>query len=82
MFDFCYVHRLLPSKIFMASFVAFIILNIIENYIHYNIGRNREKEEFISLSMPTRKDWIKIIIIMIVFAILQGAFTMFLSKFI
>ncbi len=82
MFDFCYVHRLLPSKIFMSSFVAFIILNIIENYIHYNIGRNREKEEFISLSMPTRKDWTKIIIIMIIFAILQGAFTMFLSKFI
>ncbi len=82
MFDFCYVHRRLPSNIFMASFVAFIILNIIENYIHYNIGRNREKEEFISLSMPTKKDWMKIIIIMIVFAILQGAFTMFLSKFI
>ncbi len=82
MFDFCYVHRRLPSNIFIASFVAFIILNIIENYIHYNIGRNREKEEFISLSMPTKKDWIKIIIIMIVFAILQGAFTMFLSKFI
>ncbi len=82
MFDFCYVHRRLPSNIFMASFVAFIILNIIENYIHYNIGRNREKEEFISLSMPTKKDWTKIVIIMIVFAILQGAFTMFLSKFI
>ncbi len=82
MFDFCYVHRTLPSNIFMSSFVAFIILNIIENYIHYNIGRNREKEEFISLSMPTRKDWMKIVIIMIIFAILQGAFTMFLSKFI
>ncbi len=82
MFDFCYVHRRLPSNIFMASFVAFIILNIIENYIHYNIGRNREKEEFISLSMPTKKDWTKIVIIMIVFAILQGGFTMFLSKFI
>jgi hypothetical protein len=82
MFDFCYVHRHLPSRIFMSSFVAFIILNIIENYIHYNIGRNRNKEEFIALSMPTKKDWTKIIIIMIVFAILQGVFTMFLSKFI
>ncbi len=82
MFDFCYVHRRLPSNIFMASFVAFIILNIIENYIHYNIGRNREKEEFIKLSMPSTKDWIKIVTIMIVFAILQGVFTMFLSKFI
>ncbi len=82
MFDICYVHRLLPSKIFMASFVAFIILNIIENYIHYNIGRNREKEEFIALSMPSKKDWIKIVTIMIVFAILQASFTLFLSKFI
>jgi hypothetical protein len=82
MFDFCYVHRLLPSKIFMASFIAFIILNIIENYIHYNIGRNRDKEEFISLSTPSKKDWIKIVVIMIIFAILQATFTMFLSKFI
>jgi hypothetical protein len=82
MFNFCYVHRRLPSNIFMASFVAFIILNIIENYIHYNIGRNREDTEFIKLSNPSKKDWIRIIVIMIIFAILQAFFTMFLSKFI
>lgn len=82
MFDFCYVHHGLPSNIFMSSFVAFIILNIIENYIHYNIGRNREDTEFIKLSMPSSRDWLRIIVIMIIFAILQGTFTMFLSKFI
>jgi hypothetical protein len=82
MFDFCYVHKNLPSNIFMASFVAFIILNIIENYIHYNIGRNREDLQFIKLSMPSKRDWLRIVVIMIIFAILQGGFTLFLSKFI
>ncbi len=82
MFDFCYVHRRLPHNIFLSSFVAFIILNVIENYIHYNIGRNREDKEFIKLSTPSVKDWIKIIFIMIVFAILQGGFTLFLSNYI
>ncbi len=81
MFDFCYVHRRLPQNIFMASFIAFIILNIIENFIHYNIGRNRENEEFIKLSVPSKKDWMKIIFVMILFALLQGGFTLFLSKF-
>ena len=82
MFDICYVHRLLPVRVFMASFVAFIVLNVIENYIHYNIGRNHEDKEFIKLSMPSRKDWFKIVIIMLVFALLQAGFTMFLSKYI
>lgn len=82
MFDFCYVHRRLQSNIFMSSFIAFIILNVIENYIHYNIGRNHDDKEFIKLSLPSTKDWIKIIIIMIIFAILQGTFTIFLSNFI
>jgi hypothetical protein len=82
MFDFCYIHRRLPSNIFMSSFVAFIILNIIENYIHYNIGRNHEDKEFIKLSMPTSKDWLKIVFIMIVFALLQGVFTLLLSNYI
>ena len=82
MFDFCYIHRSLPNKIFISSFVAFLILNVIENVIHYNIGRNHDDVEFIKLSTPSKKDWYKIIYIMILFAILQGVFTLFLSKFI
>jgi hypothetical protein len=82
MFNFCYIHRRLPQNIFMSSFAAFIILNVIENFIHYNIGRNHEDKEFIKLSTPSRNDWFKIIFIMIVFAILQGSFTLFLSKYI
>ena len=82
MFDFCYVHRSLPNKIFLSSFVAFVILNVIENVIHYNIGRNHDDPHFIKVSTPSKKDWYKIIVIMIIFAILQGVFTLVLSKFI
>ena len=60
--------------IVIISFIIFIILNIIENYIHYNIGRNRNVEG-IKLSNPSLKDWIKIIITMIIFGILQGSLT-------
>jgi hypothetical protein len=82
MFDFCYIHRSLPNKIFLSSFVAFLILNVIENVIHYNIGRNHEDPDVIKITTPSKKDWYKIIYIMILFAILQGGFTLFLSKFI
>jgi len=60
--------------IVIISFIVFIILNIIENYIHYNIGRNRNVEG-IKLSNPSLKDWIKIIVTMIIFGILQGSLT-------
>lgn len=58
----------------LISFLVFITLNIAENYIHYNIGRNREYE-YIKLSAPSTYDWFKIIIVMLVFASLQSIFT-------
>ena len=58
----------------IVSFMVFIILNIIENYIHYNIGRNRDSQ-YIELSTPSITDWLKILIVMICFAILQASFT-------
>ena len=60
--------------IFVISFSIFIVLNIIENYVHYNIGRHTNSKNIV-LSSPTKNDWIKIIIVMIVFAFLQGGFT-------
>ena len=80
MFDFCYVHKNLPKHLFFSSFVAFMILNIIENTIHYSNGKHYDKEGFY-FDMPTKKELIKIIIIMLIFAILQGIFTMVLYKF-
>lgn len=58
----------------IVSFLVFIGLNILENYIHYNIGRNRETD-YIQLSTPTKAEWIKIIVVMICFALLQAFFT-------
>ena len=75
----CHLQRILPKHLFISSAIAFIILNIIENFIHYNIGRSHQEEK-VKLEMPNFKDWIKIIVVMIIFAILQGLFTLILYK--
>jgi len=67
--------------LFFISSLVFIFLNVIENYIHYNIGRNRNSK-FIELSSPSKKDWIKITVIMLIFAVLQGAFTYLFNKYV
>ena len=64
--------------IFIVSFLVFVVLNVIENYVHYNIGRNR-KTESIQFSAPSKKDWIRILLVMTVFAFLQGGFTYLLD---
>ena len=65
--------------VFAFSFCIFIVLNVIENVIHYNIGRfhngNNGVMSGYHFTNPSRNDWVRIILIMIVFAILQGAFT-------
>ena len=66
-------------KIFISAVVVFIILNIIENYIHYNIGRHHDSK--LEFKNPSFSDWIKIIITMIIFALLQGFFTLLLDKY-
>ena len=66
-------------KIFISAVVVFIILNIIENYIHYNIGRHHDSQ--LEFKNPSSSDWMKIIITMIIFAILQGFFTLVLDKY-
>ncbi len=80
MLEFCAVHQKLPSHIFIASFISFIILNFIENLIHYNAGKHHDSKEIIYLELPSKKEMIKIIIIMLIFAALQGTFTLILSK--
>ena len=48
---------------------------MVENYIHYNIGRNQEKGFQIEFSTPSALDWTKIAAVMVVFALLQGILT-------
>ncbi len=70
--------------IFVFSFLGFIILNIIENVIHYNIGKFHDAKNgggvaSIHFTNPSNKDWVRIIVIMLIFAILQGLFTSYFS---
>ena len=49
-----------------------------ENLFHYNIGRHSDSE--LKFELPTEKDWIKIVMVMITFACLQGALTCYFEK--
>jgi hypothetical protein len=69
---------ILPSHLFIVSFISFIFLNIIENLYHYSIGRH--SNENLKFTMPTKKDWIQIMSVMFIFGLLQALFTSFLNK--
>ena len=60
------------------SFFVYLFVNLFENLIHYNIGRFSNKET--KLEMPSKQDWIKIVVVMCVFALLQGLLTYFFNK--
>jgi hypothetical protein len=55
---------------------VFAILNIVENVIHYNIGKT--SNEKLDITNPSKEDWKKILITMFIFALLQGALTLYL----
>ena len=61
------------QHIIFVSFLVYIFVNMFENLIHYNIGRFTNRET--KFEMPTTKDWPKIVIVMFVFALLQGLLT-------
>ncbi len=66
--------------IFIVSFIVFSILNIIENVIHYNIGKHHDQStQNIKITNPSPIDWFRIIFIMIIFAILQGVFASYFN---
>ena len=70
--------------IFVFSFLIFIVLNIIENVIHYNIGKYHDSTNGggvagLHFTNPSNTDWVRIIVIMFIFAVLQGVFTSYFS---
>jgi hypothetical protein len=70
-------HKKGTFHIFLISFIVFAILNIIENVIHYNIGKT-SNGNMLEITNPSKEDWKKIIITMFIFALLQGALTLYL----
>ena len=66
--------------IIAISFFVYIFVNFFENMIHYNIGRFSNKET--KLELPNKKDFIKIVIVMCVFALIQGVLTSYFNKYV
>ena len=64
--------------IIAISFFVYIFVNFFENMIHYNIGRFSNKET--KFELPSKKDFIKIVIVMCIFALLQGLLTNYFNK--
>ena len=65
--------------IIAISFFVYIFVNLFENIIHYNIGRFSNKET--KFEVPSQKDFIKIVLVMCVFALLQGVLTNYFTPF-
>jgi hypothetical protein len=67
------------KKIFMISFIVFVIVNIVENVIHYSIGRTYNQRNK-QIQAPTNTDWIRIMGVMLVCATIHASLTSFLSR--
>jgi hypothetical protein len=59
--------------IIVISFFVYLMVNLAENLIHYNIGKFSNSET--RLDLPSKKDWLKIVVVMCIFALLQGLLT-------
>jgi len=60
----------------IKAFFIFIALDLLENIVHFNIGRNSSIDTF-QFSLPTIRDFIKIIIVIIIFGLLEGGFKLY-----
>lgn len=69
-------------KLFISSSLVFIVLNTIENFIHFTIGRSVDTKDKLEIkaSLPTKNDIIKIVVIMIIFAILNSAILCYIDS--
>ena len=65
-------------NIITVSFFVYIVVNLFENMIHYNIGRFSNKET--KLELPSKQDWLKIIAVTCIFALVQGVLTYYFNK--
>ena len=65
--------------IIAISFFVYLFVNLFENLIHYNIGRFSNRET--KLDFPSSNDFIKIAIVMCIFALLQGLLTNYFQRF-
>jgi hypothetical protein len=57
-------------RIFSISAVVYVLLNLIENTIHYNIGKFSGSS--FQYTLPTLSDEARMVVTMLAFAFLQG----------
>jgi hypothetical protein len=66
------------TRIVFVSFFVYLFVNLFENIIHYDIGKfSNEETQF---AIPSKKDWLKIITVMITFALIQALLTCFFTN--
>jgi len=75
---FLHIHKS-GIHVILISAIVYIFVNIFENLIHYNIGKFSNQE--LKFEFPSHDDWGKIIIVMCLFALIQGLLTYFMNKF-
>lgn len=61
-----------------VSFFVYLVVNLFENLIHYNIGRFSNRDT--KFEMPSGNDLLKIVVVMTFFALLQGLLTYWFNK--
>ena len=66
------------NKLLIVSFFVYLFVNMFENLIHYNIGKYSEAPA--NGIVPPLNDWIRIIVVMCIFAGLQGGLTCYFTK--
>lgn len=76
MISFC---RSKSFYIFLFSAISFFVLNLIEDLIHFNIGRNYNLEY--KVYFPVNSEWYYVISVMIIFSILQGIVTYYFDNY-
>lgn len=71
------------NNLILISMIVFLFLNMIENIIHFSIGRNIDDADTasIKLEIPNTYDIIKIIFIMGIFSVLQAFLTYYGLKY-
>lgn len=67
--------RWTTTKLFAVPFTVFMLVNTAENIVHYSIGRRSGR-----LELPDRKDMLRMIAAMVVFAVIQGALTAWIEE--
>lgn len=61
-------------RVIFISFFIYVVLNLVENILHYNIGKHRGANK-IQVEFPDLEDYPRIIFVMVFFASIQGILT-------